>query len=302
MSSGACGINCDLCRLNHRGICTTCGAGTSAEALRKLSAQQRILGNPCPILACAQLNHIGFCMRDCRDFPCENFSSGPYPFSAGFLHMQQRRIEETPRFYAPDGSHLSVDPAYWQAVAQRDLLALCNFTFFESPQPGCLQFRFLNQTLQIDVKRHTLLHCEANQWLPCNDPLLELVTVLYLKNVQAVYPMGQDIVGIKDLKEGHFFTGPHELRIDPLLKRFGEDLDGFRRACATLNGHPMEMADAAFRLLPFPRLPLYFLLWKGDNEFKPRLQVLMDSSIEAILAADAIWALINRVALAFGEV
>lgn len=56
MPTGACGINCDTCRLNLLGICTTCGSGTSAEAQRKMAAQQRLLGAPCPILDCAAIN------------------------------------------------------------------------------------------------------------------------------------------------------------------------------------------------------------------------------------------------------
>jgi len=51
-------------------------------------------------------------------------------------------------------------------------------------------------------------------------------------------------------------------------------------------------------LLPFPRIPLYYLLWQGDEEFKPQVTVLLDRSIEKVLAADAIWAFINRVTTA----
>ena len=58
MATGACGINCDVCKLNLNGTCSTCGPGTSAVAAGKLSAQQRILGAPCAILACAQMNQI----------------------------------------------------------------------------------------------------------------------------------------------------------------------------------------------------------------------------------------------------
>ena len=64
----------------------------------------------------------------------------------------------------------------------------------------------------------------------------------------------------------------------------------------------MDMADAAVQLLPFPRVPLYFLLWRGDEEFRPRLQVLFDRSIENTLSADAIWALVNRVAAEFASI
>ena len=39
----------------------------------------------------------------------------------------------------------------------------------------------------------------------------------------------------------------------------------------------------------------------GDEEFRPRLTVLFDRSIENVLAADAIWALVNRVCMALLE-
>jgi hypothetical protein len=128
--------------------------------------------------------------------------------------------------------------------------------------------------------------------------LLELSVVLYLINVQDLYPLGKEIVGPNDLKEGHFFRGPHEFKISPLLDRFGNDLKGFRQAATALGGEPVDMADAAFRLKPFPRVHLYYLLWGGDEEFEPRLRILFERSIEKVLAADAIWALVNRVSAA----
>jgi len=125
-----------------------------------------------------------------------------------------------------------------------------------------------------------------------------LVTVLYLIKVDDIYPVGKDIVGVKDLKEAHFFQGPHALRTDPLLKRYGSDLKGFREAAEYLNGESKDMADAAYKLSPYPRINLYFLLWQGDEEFSPEANVLLDRPIERVLAADAIWALINRVTTA----
>jgi hypothetical protein len=107
--------------------------------------------------------------------------------------------------------------------------------------------------------------------------------------------MDRDIVGVKDLKEAHFFQGPHALRTEPLIRRYGADLTGFSRMAEYLEGQPRDMADIAYRLLPFPRVPLYYLLWQGDDEFGPRVTVLLDRPIENALAADAIWALINRV-------
>jgi len=295
MPTGACGINCDVCKLNLLGTCSSCGPGTSLEAEKKLAAQQRLLGSTCSILACANLNQLEYCMRDCHQFPCDNFRTGPYPFSQGYLNMQERRLKEKPPAYAPDGSRVTVDAAFWDDLLQRDIATLCNFTLFKSDASGNLKFHFLNENILVDMDERCLRRKVDSDWTKTEDPLLELVTVLYLMNVNGLYPMDRDIVGVKDLKEAHFFQGPHALRTEPLVRRYGTDITGFGRMAEYLEGQPRDMADIAYRLLPFPRVPLYYLLWQGDDEFEPQVTVLFDRSIENVLAADAIWALINRV-------
>ncbi len=91
--TGACGINCLTCRLATGGRCSPCGPGTGSQAARKLAVQLERLGGFCPILKCAVERKVAFCLRDCDDFPCGNFRGGPYPYSEGFLDMQQRRRE-----------------------------------------------------------------------------------------------------------------------------------------------------------------------------------------------------------------
>ena len=295
MSTGACGISCDVCKLNLLGTCSSCGPGTSLEAQKKLAAQQRLIGGTCAILACANMNQVEYCMRDCRQFPCDNFRTGPYPFSQGYLNMQERRLKEKPPAYAPDGSRVSVDAVYWDDLIKKDIETLSNFTLFERNASGHLKFHFLNEDILVDLNDCCLKRETNGEWLKTEDPLLELVTVLYLVNVNGLYPMDRDIVGVKDLKEAHFFQGPHALRTEPLIRRYGTDLTGFSRTAEHLEGQRRDMADMAYRLLPFPRVPLYYLLWQGDDEFKPEVTVLVDRPIENVLAADAIWALINRV-------
>lgn len=295
MATGACGIDCDVCLLRLTGTCSTCGPGPSVAADRKLEAQNRILGSPCPILACARMKAVAFCLRDCGSFPCDHFQAGPYPFSPAFLAMQKRRRSQSPPAYAPDGSHLKVAQQYWERLNHRDLESLSAQTQFELTPDGRLVFKFLNRTIMVDPETRCLRRPIGTRWEMLEDPLLELASVLYLVNVKDVYPLGRDIVGTQDLKEGHFFQGPHELKTAPLLERYGQDLQGFRQVSGKLGGEPMDMADAAFRLKPFPRLHLYYLLWQADEEFPARIRVLFERSIENVLAADAVWALVNRV-------
>ncbi len=89
--TGACGINCLTCGLFRQGKCGPCGAGDEGQAQVKLAAQLRLLGGACPILQCAVQRKVAYCSADCELFPCRHFSSGPYPFSQGYLDMQLRR-------------------------------------------------------------------------------------------------------------------------------------------------------------------------------------------------------------------
>jgi hypothetical protein len=263
-----------------------------------LAAQVRLLGSPCPVLACAHINQVWHCMLDCNQFPCENFSNGPYPFSQGYLAMQKRRRQQMPPAYAPDNTRAEVAPEFWDKLQQLEINRLCNLTLFHPVSDNQLSFHFLNEDVLVDIDSRCLKRFGNQGWEATDDPLLELVTVIYLINVREIYPLGRDIVGTKDLKEAHFFQGPHALKVDALIKRYAQDLHGFKTAAEHLEGEPLDMADAAYRLLPFPRIALYYLLWQGDDEFQPRMHVLFDRSIEHIFSADAIWGLVSRVSSA----
>jgi hypothetical protein len=200
--------------------------------------------------------------------------------------------------YAPDGSHLRQNALQWQDLAKRPLEDLANFTLAQPRPEGRLQFRFLNEEICVDIPGQCLLRAGEGKSVTLEDPLLELVTLVYLNQVNGIFSLDRDIVGLPDLKESHFFVGPHELRTAKVLERYGRDSDGFRQAVIALGGRLVDMADTAGRLLPFPRIPLYFLMWFEDEEFPADLKVLFDRSIEQVLPADAIWALVNRVARA----
>ncbi len=294
MTTGACGINCDVCRLNIIGTCSTCGSGTSGEAVSKLAVQKQLFGSGCPILECASLNAVTYCMSGCDLFPCENFRMGPYPFSSGFLDMQKRRLSQNPPALTPQDKDIVIPVEYWDRLVQRDITALSHVTLTVAREDG-LVFRFLNRDIFVDFKGRGLKQKNQGFWDTLDDPLLELITLLYFNRVEALVPQGRSLVSTRDLKEGHFFRGPHALNMGPLLQRFKDSLGDFRDAAHHLGAEPVDMADAAFRFLPFPRIPLYYLYWKKDNEFETSVDVLFDASIEQCLDAAGIWGLVNLV-------
>lgn len=294
MATAACGINCDVCRLKVRGICSSCGSGTSREGIDKQIAQERILGSPCPILACAAMNQIEYCPRDCHQFPCENFESGPYPYAGSFLEMQKRRLAEKPPARTPSGSVVQIPEEYWDTLAAMDAEKVCFATLAaRHPQNGFL-IPFLNREVWVDVSDKQIRERKGKKWIPLNDPLLELVVLLYLQKASPA-PLMNEMVTAKELREGHFFVGFHELDVGGVADRFGTDPEGFRKAATAAGGVGKNYADQAYRFLPLPKIPVTYMMWFGDEEFKPRVTVCFDRSIEAHLAADGIWALVKRI-------
>jgi len=289
MPTGACGINCDVCRLNALGVCSTCGPGTSMEAQQKMAVQVRILGAPCPILECAANRSVDHCLRDCEEFPCERFSA--YPYSEGFITMQERRRNEAEQKLDPTKSKIQVPPQYWEDLEKKDLAVLCQNALAQAFSPEDVVVTVLGREILVDRKNHALRRKKQGEWEPVSHPLLELLVLVYLLNAGPQL-LSRELVTAKELKTAHFFQGPHELNVGGVLERFGRDLKGFRKAAESLGGEAQSLADAAFKIPALPKVPLYYLLWEGDDEFEPRISVLFDRSVESHLSADAIWGLV----------
>ena len=296
MPTGACGVNCDTCRLNQRRLCSSCGSGTSEQARLKIEAQERLLGAPCPILACARLNSIDHCLRDCDQFPCENFSGdgiSGYPFSQGYLNMQKRRrvlLEET----SQNGETLAIPDHHWHLISERGAEDITRCSGATLQEDGSFQLEMLTRWLRVDISHRLVEIGHQDGWLPA-PPLVAFVAVVYLANSRSV-PLRGRWVSEKDLSCREFFRGPHEMRTEAVLTRFGNNSIDFLEAAKAYGGvETVDVGDAAVRLWVFPSIPLKLVLWCGDDELEPALTVMFDQSIDELLPGDGIWALVQMV-------
>ncbi len=256
-----------------------------------MKAQERLLGAACPMLACTVLKHIDFCLRDCSLFPCDNFSSGPYPYSKGFLNMQERRRKESLPARAPYGGVATVPSFYWDDLRKKTPDLICEASGAVFDPPDGLILRALSEDIRIDMGKKCLQRKKTGAWESVNDPYLELMTLVYLLNVKHI-GIQNELVSVKDLKDAHIIQGPHALKKTPLLARFGEHPEDLKKVGERLDGSLLEMADVTICVKPFPKIPVYYVLWVGDEEFPANLSVLFDKSIERHLSADAIWGVV----------
>jgi hypothetical protein len=187
-----------------------------------------------------------------------------------------------------------VPPQHWEDLKGEDIKKLCDHSVaFESP-PNGLVLSILGREIRVDRDEASLKSRKAGSWEKVEDPLLELLILVYLLKA-GPDSLQNELISVQELKTAHFFQGPHELRLGPLLTRYGQDAGGFKEAAESLGGEALDLADISYSIPALPKVPLHYLLWEGDEEFEPRVSVLFDRSVENHLSADAIWGLVNLV-------
>jgi hypothetical protein len=100
-------------------------------------------------------------------------------------------------------------------------------------------------------------------------------------------PLTGKWVAYKDIPGGLLYAGVFARRVtEPLQRRFGKSARSFKGAGLRSGGEPVEIGDASFVLHAFPRVPLQYVLWEGDEEFPPSVQLLFDASVDHYLALE----------------
>jgi hypothetical protein len=94
-------------------------------------------------------------------------------------------------------------------------------------------------------------------------------------------------VAYKDIPGGLLYAGVFARRVtEPLQKRFGKSARSFKETGIRFGGEPVEIGDASFILHAFPCVPLQYVLWEGDEEFPPSVQLLFDASVDHYLTLE----------------
>jgi len=156
---------------------------------------------------------------------------------------------------------------------------------------GLYLIKSFGMDLSIDPKTNSI-HTDA----PEGDLLLKklgyfsVLSILWYMTSARDIPLSNRLVQPENLKGGHiFFRGTHVLPLDKLALRYTHDIEAFLKRGAALGGRRLDYGDASVQLFPFPRIPVVIILWRGDEEFPPRADLLFDSTCELHLALDILW-------------
>jgi len=196
------------------------------------------------------------------------------------------------------------DPFYWEKLSKLHPTDVCNRTeALYNPTWNGFVLPVYNLRYLILPKAKKILRMEWNdktveEELP---PFFYLMVLVYLTEAKETKP-SHTWISEKDLRGGStFFRGPHRLHVDELQELYGKNLDTFLKAGRRLGGSEILYGDRGFSLEVFPKIPLAYILWKGDEEFPPRIGVLFDSTIESHFPLDVIWCMVAETSRRLAE-
>lgn len=120
-----------------------------------------------------------------------------------------------------------------------------------------------------------------------NVPLENKICILhYLTHASDAGLEGKQI-SFRELPSGFIYVTPFTNRcIKPLVSIFGKAPEKLIPAAEMLGGRREEMGDFAVTIPVFPKVPITFVLWEGDDEFPASGNVLFDASAPAQLETE----------------
>lgn len=117
-------------------------------------------------------------------------------------------------------------------------------------------------------------------------PHLQIMFLHYLGRADGT-PLRDEWITYKELPGGEIYREPFRKRaISPLLRYFNSKPEKFMEVGVALGGERYTYGDLSLIMRPFPRIPLVFVLWKGDEEFSPSANILYDASASHYLPTE----------------
>jgi hypothetical protein len=144
---------------------------------------------------------------------------------------------------------------------------------------------FLGQSVEVTHPWGIVRRADSKAALP----LWEQILVLHYLCSERPVPTTARVIAYSEVPDGKFYDQAYQKRTKLyLLKVFGADPNRLLPASRSLGATPASFGDLSVRVPAFPRVDLYVVLWRGDEEFAPNASVLLGESIVSFLDAEDI--------------
>jgi len=152
--------------------------------------------------------------------------------------------------------------------------------------------KYLNQPYQITLPDVDISLTDKGEPVPIRDKILILHYLTQAKGT----PLSSKTITYKELIEGiNYFPTFYKRAIKPLVSYFGSEPQRLPETAKILGGYKVDYGDVAVTINAFSRVPITWVLWKGDDEFAPEGSILFDSTVSDYLTNDDIHVLCETI-------
>lgn len=109
--------------------------------------------------------------------------------------------------------------------------------------------------------------------------ITEKILILHYLAYANGVPIQNKWISFKELPDGAIYIDPFTRRtINPMVKVFGDNQEKFVEMTKYLNPKKETLGDTSLTIYAFPRVPVTYILYSGDDEFPASGNVLFDAS------------------------
>ena len=142
---------------------------------------------------------------------------------------------------------------------------------------------YLNRLYKISLPDIDVSLMDSEEVVPLRDKILILHYFTQAKGT----PLSDKIMAYKELPGGDCYLPTFFKRaINPVVDNFGEEPEKLLEVAEILGGHKADYGDVAVTINPFSKVPITFILWRGDDEFPPTGNIIFDSTIPDYLTTE----------------
>jgi hypothetical protein len=191
----------------------------------------------------------------------------------------------------PLNTHTGEEQAWKQlkSLTYEDICCSAKVTYDKALNTYILESFGQNINISLSNKDISSDSQESNFQLKKLEDYSKLSILWYLVNAKNIV-FSNKLIRPEELKGGSIYSkGSHVLPLDRIAEKYGRDREGFIQRGNELGCEELVYGDASIKLYPFPRIPITIILWKADDEFASRSDLLFDATCELHLPVDIIW-------------
>jgi hypothetical protein len=208
--------------------------------------------------------------------------------------MTKQQIKLPERNVREVAYELSYNLARERFAAITDIKSQCAKSGAQhSPGKKGIVLTHLNRDYQISLPGGEVNYAGSPEAVPLKDKILLLHYFIQATGV----PLTGKMITYKELRDGvNYYPTFQKRAIEPVVNRYKDEPQKLSEAGARLGGVKAGYGDGAVTIPAFPRVPLTYVVYRGDKEFAPDGNIMFDSTITDYLPTEDITILCETIA------